>query len=267
MPGYWIYENYKSVMNYRYVHKLLDYSDGTNGFNDYDDWGNLDLTWFELPNSLPPEIPLIPNGPTVCRVNESYSFSTSTIDPNTDDVRYIWDWGDESPHEWTAFYSSGDTISKTHTFTKEGKFEVRVRAEDPKGAYSYFSDPLFVNVSDGNLPPEKPTIRGNQNGNVNSEYEYIFTSSDGDGDKIFYRIEWNEDDIEETELVESGASITLTHSWENDGAYIVRAKAIDEHGEESEIGYLNVVMPRQRTLFSVLIEKLINILKMFLILY
>lgn len=46
-PAYWIFGNYKSIMNYRYTYKIFDYSDGTHGFLDHDDWGNLDLTYFE----------------------------------------------------------------------------------------------------------------------------------------------------------------------------------------------------------------------------
>lgn len=42
-----LFKNYKSVMNYKYAYSILDYSDGTNGFGDYDDWGNLDLTYFQ----------------------------------------------------------------------------------------------------------------------------------------------------------------------------------------------------------------------------
>ncbi|MFO8132372.1 MAG: hypothetical protein R6U10_00315 [Thermoplasmatota archaeon] len=45
--GSYIFRNYRSVMNYRYTYHLLDYSDGTHGPRDYDDWGNLDLTFFE----------------------------------------------------------------------------------------------------------------------------------------------------------------------------------------------------------------------------
>ena len=44
---YWEYGNYKSCMNYRYVFKLVDYSDGTHGENDFDDWGHLDLRRFD----------------------------------------------------------------------------------------------------------------------------------------------------------------------------------------------------------------------------
>ncbi len=41
---YWKYENYKSCMNYRYVYRLVDYSDGSHGENDFDDWDRIDLT-------------------------------------------------------------------------------------------------------------------------------------------------------------------------------------------------------------------------------
>ena len=44
---YWKYGNYKSCMNYRYVYKLVDYSDGSHGENDRDDWDNLDLTFMD----------------------------------------------------------------------------------------------------------------------------------------------------------------------------------------------------------------------------
>ena len=50
-PISWIFRNYKSVMNYRYTYFILDYSDGSHGRRDFDDWEHLDLTWFEYVNS------------------------------------------------------------------------------------------------------------------------------------------------------------------------------------------------------------------------
>ena len=47
LKGWWIYRNYKSCLNYRYSFSLIDYSDGTHGRNDFDDWGNIDLTFFQ----------------------------------------------------------------------------------------------------------------------------------------------------------------------------------------------------------------------------
>ncbi|MEM1513795.1 MAG: NosD domain-containing protein [Candidatus Thermoplasmatota archaeon] len=45
--GYWKYGNYKSCMNYRYSFSLVDYSDGSNGINDFNDWDKIDLSFFK----------------------------------------------------------------------------------------------------------------------------------------------------------------------------------------------------------------------------
>ena len=48
---YWIFKNYKSCMNYRYMLYILDYSDGTHGLFDHDDWSGLDFSFFEKKNN------------------------------------------------------------------------------------------------------------------------------------------------------------------------------------------------------------------------
>ena len=45
--GWWKYSDYRSCLNYRYSFSLVDYSDGSHGKNDYDDWENIDLTFFK----------------------------------------------------------------------------------------------------------------------------------------------------------------------------------------------------------------------------
>jgi hypothetical protein len=44
---FWLILNYKSIMNYQYTYRIFNYSDGTHGWGDYDDWGNIDLAYFE----------------------------------------------------------------------------------------------------------------------------------------------------------------------------------------------------------------------------
>ena len=39
--------SYRSCMNYCYTYSLIDYSDGSHGRNDHNDWGSLDLTLFQ----------------------------------------------------------------------------------------------------------------------------------------------------------------------------------------------------------------------------
>jgi hypothetical protein len=45
--NWWKFHPYKSCMNYGYTYFLVDYSDGSRGRNDHDDWGNLDLVAFQ----------------------------------------------------------------------------------------------------------------------------------------------------------------------------------------------------------------------------
>ncbi len=44
---FWKYRNYKSCMSYRYTYFILDYSDGNNGREDFNDWGNLEFDFFK----------------------------------------------------------------------------------------------------------------------------------------------------------------------------------------------------------------------------
>lgn len=48
--GWYLYRNYKSIMNYRYTYEILDYSDGSHGKRDFDDWSYINLSYFELPS-------------------------------------------------------------------------------------------------------------------------------------------------------------------------------------------------------------------------
>ncbi len=41
------FRNYRSCMNYNLVYTLIDYSDGSHGINDHDDWATIDLTLFQ----------------------------------------------------------------------------------------------------------------------------------------------------------------------------------------------------------------------------
>ena len=45
--NWWKWLPYKSVMNYGYMYRMVDYSDGSRGKNDFDDWNRLDLTFFK----------------------------------------------------------------------------------------------------------------------------------------------------------------------------------------------------------------------------
>ena len=47
MKNWWKWRNYQSCMNYGKVYCVVDYSDGSRGKNDFDDWARIDLTLFQ----------------------------------------------------------------------------------------------------------------------------------------------------------------------------------------------------------------------------
>jgi len=45
--NFWKWFPYRSVMNYGFMYTMVDYSDGSRGKNDFDDWNRIDLTFFQ----------------------------------------------------------------------------------------------------------------------------------------------------------------------------------------------------------------------------
>ena len=98
-----------------------------------------------------PSKPSKPSGPTEGKPDETYTFSTSSTDPEGFDVKYGWDWnGDNLIDEWDDnsgnYYPSGQQISTSHSWTAQGTYSVKVKCKDVHGYESYWSDPLVVNI-------------------------------------------------------------------------------------------------------------------------
>ena len=92
-----------------------------------------------------PQTPQTPSGPDSGYRHTSYTYSTSTNDPEDDDVRYIFYWGDGSSTS-TNWYESGNTVSASHQWSNLGTYQVQVQAQDCQGAYTALSSSLVVNI-------------------------------------------------------------------------------------------------------------------------
>jgi parallel beta-helix repeat protein len=105
--------------------------------------------WFtfttQQQQNSPPNKPNKPSGETNGKINTPYTYSTSTTDPNGDQVYYQWDWGDGTQSNWLGPYNSGATVSTTHTWGK-GSYSIKVKAKDSNGAESNWSDPLTITM-------------------------------------------------------------------------------------------------------------------------
>jgi len=95
--------------------------------------------------------------------------------------------------------------------------------------------PAFAVTKDrNNNPPDAPEIYGPVRWPVNVEIEFAFSSTDRDGDDVKYYIDWGDGAEEETSYYQSGEIVIVCHTYEEIETYLLRAKAIDIYGYESE---------------------------------
>ena len=94
----------------------------------------------------PPNKPDKPSGPTSGKVGNLYNYSTSTIEPDEDQLYYLFEWGDGNESEWLGPYDSGEICETNHTWGAKDSYKIRVKAKDVHGVISKWSDPLVVSM-------------------------------------------------------------------------------------------------------------------------
>lgn len=94
----------------------------------------------------PPFNPYEPTGPDSGKINVEYVFSAVSIDPNENQIYYLFDWGDDSSPVWIGPFDSGDEIVIHHAWEEEGEYEIKVRAKDIYNASSNWSYPHVISI-------------------------------------------------------------------------------------------------------------------------
>ncbi len=242
-------------------HNFDSYTDGeswlyTNGTWSTEDFAIKDWCFktYACHLSNPPYTPHSPSGSTVGLTWTPYSYSTNTTDPDGDDIRYGWDWnGNNTVDEWTTeFYPSGATANISHSWNTSGTYNVKVKAEDMYGAQSTFSSAKkVVIVAIDNNPPEKPDApTGATFCKIGTSYSYSASTTDSDGDQIYYIFDWDDGTNSEwTGPYNTEQTISMSHIWDVKGTYQIKVKAKDEHGEESEWSDpLPIAMPKNKVI-------------------
>jgi len=110
-------------------------------------WGNPDLGMAPVGDNNPPSIPDTPSGPDEGDVDVEYTFTTTSNDPDSDQVYYCFSWGDGSV-DWVGPYDSDETSSASHTWLEQGEYSVKVKAQDEHGAESDWSEALEITITD-----------------------------------------------------------------------------------------------------------------------
>jgi hypothetical protein len=135
----------KITMDEAYEYAVeMDEADESPQYGDYPEGCGSEIS-LEVGN-LPPEIPQKPSGESEGVTKVEYTFSSSTTDPEGEQIFYLFDWGDNTTSEWLGPYNSGTTVHADHVWNEEGDYEIKVLARDINGSESGWSDPHSIYI-------------------------------------------------------------------------------------------------------------------------
>lgn len=211
--------------------------------------------WTFTTNNCTCDPPEKPSGPTRARNRHRYEYTTKIKNQTQNGWYYNFSWGDGNHSQWQGPYNHTERVRAEHQWEEQGTYQVQVRARFKNGNRSGeewiitgWSESLFVTVTTGdphNDPPNAPEINGQTQGKAGVEYDYTFIATDPDEDDLYLNIYW-EGSGGETHTYgpySSGEEVLLSHSWPEQGTYIISAKAKDVYGTEGPESTLEVTMP------------------------
>jgi hypothetical protein len=98
------------------------------------------------PTNDPPDQPSRPYGSTSGTEGVEYTYTSNTLDPEGDQVWFMFDWGDNTNSGWLGPYTSGDTCEAKHIWNEKSTYNIIVKAKDVSGKESSWSDPLPITM-------------------------------------------------------------------------------------------------------------------------
>ena len=114
----------------------FSYDDGAT-WDDGPPWDTADMCFktYGRDNNRP-DLPEI-IGETNGKIQTSYEYTVSSIDPDGDNIAYyLIVWGDDTHTNKTGPFASGEPVTASHKWTKKGTYKILVRATDAFGKHS-----------------------------------------------------------------------------------------------------------------------------------
>ncbi len=182
----------------------------------------------------PPNVPRTPFGPQYGYRDSVYTFSTSSTDPDQDNIAVRFSWGDGDTSVWSSFVASGETLSLSHAYQDTGRYAITAQAKDENEALSIWSAGHLLRVlllGENNYPDAPKAPIGPSKGKVDSFYTFSTSAFDPDTDSVAIRFSWGDGDTSVwSSYVPGGQSVSDSHSWRAEGTYLLRAQAKDIRG-------------------------------------
>jgi C1A family cysteine protease len=105
------------------------------------------ISWVDYqPNNQRPERPSRPIGKTEGNIDSKYYYSSSSVDPNGDQLYFIFDWGDGTDSGWIGPYESNEIVNISHIWNDKGNYEIKTKVKDTHELESEWSKPLTVSM-------------------------------------------------------------------------------------------------------------------------
>jgi len=129
-----------------------------------------------------------------------------------------------------------NTTTQTAVWEKGTKHWVPSCPALAKGLVVISSEPSVICFSDNDAPNQPQRPSGKIIVNPEEPYEYSTSTTDPDGDAVRYGWDWNGDaQVDEwTSYCPSGETVTMSHAWPQWGIKLIRVKAEDIKGFQSD---------------------------------
>lgn len=205
-----------------------------------------------ISGNIHPFPPFNPNPPHLDEnIDTNVTLSwTCDGDPDEDDVYYnIYLARNHEPGENDMIaYRYTFPIYSTSELEKDSQYYWKIVVEDEYG--SQYEGVVWSFYTIGNQPPYKPVINGPTDGKIGTEYTYTISTTDPDGDQVYYLFDWGDgtDSGWQGPYI-SGETVSLNHTWNKKGAYIVVGRAMDLEGHYSNWSDpIAVSMPKNKAI-------------------
>ena len=113
---------------------------------------------------------------------------------------------------------------------------------------SVFKARRYYEIFPDSNPPGSLTISGSSKGKKDVLYNFTIKAIDPENDNVYYIIDWG--DGSNTGWIgpfSSGEEVIVTHFWLKQGTYIVKLKAKDVYGIESEWTTLEIIINKNKS--------------------